>query len=83
MVPAIVVEIRSPSNRASQIREKIERYLTGGGQLVWDIDPQRRQVMAHRPGEAPVVFQGTDTLTAEGVIPGFALPLEELFSGLV
>ena len=81
-VPAIVAEIRSPTNRAGQIREKIERYLAGGAQLVWDIDPQRRRVTAHRPGEAPVVFQGTDTLTAEGIIPDFSLPLEELFSGL-
>lgn len=81
-VPAIVVEVRSPSNRVGRVREKVERYLAEGARLVWDVDPERRQVTAHRPNEAPQVFVETDTLTAEGIIPEFSLPLQELFGNL-
>jgi Uma2 family endonuclease len=82
-VPALVGEVRSPNDRAGRIAEKIKRYLAAGARLVWDVDPKRPRITAHRPGVEPVIFNETDTLTAEGIIPEFSLPLQDLFSGLV
>ena len=40
--------------------------------------PGARTVTAHGPNRPPVVFAATDTLTADPVIPGFAVPVAEL-----
>ena len=82
-MPAVLAEVRDRRDTPEYTAEKVRRYIAAGARLVWDIDPARRQVTEHRPGIAPVVFEETDTLTAEGIIPGFALPLQELFSELV
>lgn len=41
--------------------------------------PTRRSVAAHRPNRAPVVFREIDDPTFDDPIPGFRLPLAELF----
>jgi Uma2 family endonuclease len=38
-----------------------------------------RTVTAHRPNQPPAVVGPADTLTADPVIPGFAVPVAELF----
>jgi Uma2 family endonuclease len=78
-IPAILAEVRDRRDRPEYSEEKVRRYLAAGARLVWDVDPARRQVTEHRPSVAPVVFEETDTLTAEGIIEGFALPLQKLF----
>jgi Uma2 family endonuclease len=45
--PDIAVEIRSPSDRKSNIARKIELYLAHGSRLVLDVDPATRTIIAH------------------------------------
>ncbi|MBL8132428.1 MAG: Uma2 family endonuclease [Anaerolineae bacterium] len=81
LVPDLAIEIVSPNDKYSDIDARVERYLQDGVRLVWIVDPQRRKVVAHRPGGAPSVslILG-DTLTGAEVIAEFALPLAELFA---
>lgn len=78
--PDLAVEIESPSNRKGETLEKIALYLDGGAQLVWLIRPLRRTVTVFRPGEPELVLRDGDTLDGADVVPGFSLPLAELFS---
>ena len=77
-VPHLVVEIRSKNDTQPEIDEKVSDYLAAGAALVWVADPGARTVTAHGPNRPPVVFAATDTLTADPVIPGFAVSVAEL-----
>lgn len=77
-VPELVVEVRSKSDTQPKIDEKVRDYLAAGVVLVWVADPDARTVTAHRPDQAPAVFTAADTLTADPVIPGFAVPVADL-----
>jgi Uma2 family endonuclease len=78
-IPDLVVEVRSKNDAGSEVEAKVREYLAAGVELVWVADPDARTVTAHRPNQPPQVFAAADTLTADPVIPGFAVPVAELF----
>lgn len=41
--------------------------------------PKRRVVRVHRPGRDPVELPEGDTLDGEDVLPGFRLPVADVF----
>lgn len=73
--PALVVEVRSKNDSWPELEAKAADYLTAGARLVWLADPQARTVTALRPGEPPRVYTAADILTAEPVLPAFAVPV--------
>jgi Uma2 family endonuclease len=77
-VPQLVVEVRSKNDTQPEIDAKVRDYLAAGAVLVWVADPDARTVTAHRTNQSPTVFTATDTLTADPVIPSFAVPVAEL-----
>jgi Uma2 family endonuclease len=78
--PDLAVEILSPGDRATEVQAKVDAWLTAGCRLVWVVDPQNRILHSHLPGSGTVSeFTEKDTLTAEELLPGFSLPLAELF----
>lgn len=78
LVPALAVEIISPNNTAADLFNKVEEYLEAGVQLVWQLFPERRSVIAFWPDRA-AVFRPGDTITADPALPGFACPVTDLF----
>ena len=77
--PDLVVEVLSPSDRYSAVARKVAQYLAAGARLVWVIDPEARTVAVYRP-DGEVVELGADgVLDGEDVVPGFRLPLAELW----
>lgn len=78
-VPILAVEILSPSDTQEDINEKIDSLLEAGVPLVWEIDPHRRTVEVHRPGVEPETFNSRQELTAEPHLPGFRVPVVDLF----
>jgi len=79
VAPELIVEIVSPNDRWTDITAKLEDYFSIGVELVWLVDPQRRRVSCYRsPTELALLGPG-DTLTAEPMLPGFALPVAGLF----
>lgn len=77
--PDLAVEIRSPSNTARGIHEKIADYLGAGTTEVWVVDPDTRTVTTHAAGREPIHHREDDVLRSEGVLPGFELRVAELF----
>lgn len=80
LAPDLAVEVRSPSNTRADIARKIAIYLAAGVRLVWDVDPGPQTVTVHAPGRAPRVLRIGDALDGEDVLPGFSLPLADLFA---
>ncbi len=79
-VPVLAVEILSPNDTQDEINEKIDTYLGAGVALVWIIDPRRRTVTIHRPGREPEFVNALQELTGEPHLPGFRVPVAELFT---
>ena len=78
-IPELVVEVRSKNDALSGLRNKAQEYLQAGVQIVWVIDPSARTVGVYSPGASVQTLREGDTLTAKGVIPGFKVPVAELF----
>jgi Uma2 family endonuclease len=77
--PELVVEILSPEDRPGQVKEKIQEYLSAGVDRVWFVDSRRRSVLVyHSSGQVETLETG-DILRDEEILPGFSLPLSELF----
>ena len=79
LCPDFVVELRSPSDRLTPLREKMVEYLENGASLGWLIDPLKRQVYVYRPGHEVVIFQNPETVSGDPLLPGFTLNLTELW----
>ena len=77
--PVLAVEILSPSDTLEDIDEKVELYLEMGVAIVWVVHPRFRTVTVYRPGADPVMFSGTQELTAEPHLPGFCVSVDRLF----
>lgn len=80
IVPDIAVEVRSPSDTRRYIEEKRRRWLAAGVQIVWNVDIRAETIAAHYPDGTSRLFTIDDTLDAEPVLPGFAVPVRELFA---
>ena len=82
LAPDLVVEIASPNDAYSELRDKVDEWLQAGVQVVWVADPQRRVVEVFEPNAPIRVLREGDTLTGDPVLPDFQLPLAELFAEL-
>lgn len=78
-IPELVVEVRSKNDTLPELRAKADEYLDAGVQIVWVIDPASTTVMIFRANHAVRKLGVRDILKAEKVIPGFHVPVAELF----
>ncbi|MBI3911995.1 MAG: Uma2 family endonuclease [Armatimonadetes bacterium] len=79
VAPDLAVEIVSPDDRAEDIAEKIDDYLAAGVRLIWVVYPRRRCVHVFVPGQPIQALSGEAVLNGGEVLPGFELPLSELW----
>jgi Uma2 family endonuclease len=80
LVPDLAVEVLSESNTRREMENKRRDYFQGGARLVWEIDPETQTARAYT---SPDEFQeiGPDGVLDGGdVLPGFTLPLCQLFA---
>ena len=78
--PDLCVEILSPDNTRAEMATKRGEYFRSGCRLVWEIDPRGRTVDVYTDPTTPTRIAETDTLDGGAVLPGFALPLADLFA---
>lgn len=80
VAPELVVEIVSPNDLWSQVRQKIAEYFAIGVDRVWIVEPETRSVLVYSSPTAFTQLEAGDTLVGEGALSGFSLPLAELFA---
>ncbi|HEX6853639.1 MAG TPA: Uma2 family endonuclease [Candidatus Polarisedimenticolaceae bacterium] len=77
--PDLAVEVLSASNTPGEMHAKVADFLAAGARLVWVVDPEAKTVAVYRTLLAPR-FVGLDgVLDGEEVVPGFTLPVAEIF----
>ena len=79
LCPDFVVEIRSRTDRVTQLRAKMLEYIENGALLGWLIDPFERRVYIYRPDQELVILENPDTVSGDPLLPGFNLNVMELW----
>jgi len=77
--PDLVVEIMSPGDRASEVLDKVMRYLNAGVAIVWVVDPERRRIVVWKADRTYQELHASDTLDGGELLPGFQLALAKVF----
>ena len=80
LAPDLIVEVKSPSDSLTQLRQKIQNFLEVGTQIGILVDPDSRTVEVYRPGqETPQVLRDGDVLTVPELLPGWSVAIADLW----
>jgi Uma2 family endonuclease len=82
LAPDLAVEVLSAGNTPGEMARKRQDYFAAGVHLVWQVDPDTRTVEVFTAPDQSTVLHEAQTLTGGTVLPGFTLPLQELFGTL-
>ncbi|MBI4602652.1 MAG: Uma2 family endonuclease [Planctomycetes bacterium] len=79
IVPDLAIEVVSRSNSRAEIKRKLREYFEAGVRVAWVLNPRKRVLEVYTAPEDPVRLHERDVLDGGEVLPGFRLPLEEVF----
>jgi len=79
LVPDLVIEVVSPTDKVVELDEKIDAYLLDGVRLIWVVDPQRRKATVYAPDmEQPLHLNVNGVLDGGDVLPEFSVKLIDI-----
>jgi Uma2 family endonuclease len=79
LAPRLAVEVLSKSNTKAEMDLKLRDYFVNGVRLVWFIDPDKRTARIYTAPDEFRELSEEESLDGGDVLPGFSLPLAELF----
>jgi Uma2 family endonuclease len=77
--PDLTIEVISPNDLYDEVDEKVAEWLEHGTRMVLVVNPRRKSIAVHRPGRDVRIRGIEDTLDGEDVVPGWTLPIRDLF----
>lgn len=80
LYPDLAVEVLSRSNTPGEMTLKVSEYFEAGSRLVWIIDPETQTAEVYTAPDERRRLKATQSLDGGDVLPGFKLPLRELFA---
>ena len=78
--PDLAVEIISPNDRYTEVYEKVDEWLAAGAGMVVVVNPRNRTATIRAAGTNPVILNEGDTLEGGEVVPGWQMPLADIFA---
>jgi Uma2 family endonuclease len=75
----LTIEVVSPSDSGRELLEKAVQYLNAGGQVVWIVYPDEREVRVFEATGAIRILKHDDTIDAPQILPGFSAPISTFF----
>ena len=78
LAPELAIEVINASNTAQEMERKLQDFLAAGVQLVWYVLPEPQEVHAYTADRHDVLTIDQE-LSGVEVLPGFVLPLRQLF----
>lgn len=76
--PDLAVEVISPSDDIEEVHRKVAEYLRYGTRMVWLIYPRTESAAIYTPTTFEAI-ESAGALDGGAVLPGFRLPLRQLF----
>jgi Uma2 family endonuclease len=80
--PDLIVEVISPTDERRDIERKQALYDRIQVPLVWWVDLRRETATIHIPGQSVQRLDRTGVLDGGNILPGFTLPLADVFDEL-
>jgi len=77
--PDVAVEVISPSDRYTDVEDKVVEWLEAGSRMVIVVNPRQRAVTVYHSRTDVVRLTAEDTLEGGEVVPGWQLPIREVF----
>jgi tetratricopeptide (TPR) repeat protein/tRNA A-37 threonylcarbamoyl transferase component Bud32 len=77
--PSTQTYIANTAVLEEEVNEKVDEYLAVGVPLIWVVDPHFRTVRVYRPGAEPELFNVQQDLSGDPHLPGFRVPVAQLF----
>ena len=77
--PDFVIELRSPSDRLSDLQAKMEQWIANGAEVAWLIDPTEKTAIIYRPGAEPERVVDPSSVQGTGPIAGFELVMSRVW----
>lgn len=79
--PTLAVEVLSEGNTKAEMRQKVKEYFESGSKLVWLIDPSTSSIAIYdADSEVPArTLREHEVLDGGNVLPGFTVPVADLF----
>lgn len=78
--PDLAVEVVSPNDVVSEVEEKVTEWLEAGARMVWVVSPKLKTITVYRSLTDIVTLTEKDTLDGGEVVPGFQIPVAEIFA---
>ncbi|HEX9868116.1 MAG TPA: Uma2 family endonuclease [Candidatus Tectomicrobia bacterium] len=78
--PDLAVEVISPSDTYADVQEKVFDWLEAGTRMVSLVMPRKRAITVYRSLTDMMMLTEHDTLDGGDVVPGWKIPVKELFS---
>src|SRR5262249_13271362 len=82
VVPNLVVEVISPSDKGNDILDKVAEYFRIGVECIWVIFISQALVYIYESPTQVCILTRADELYGEPVLPHFRLPLATLFEDI-
>ena len=79
-VPELVGEVISVDNSHCEMENKRRDYFQVGARLVWEIDPDTQSARVYTSPDQSQEIGPDGVLDGGEVLPGFTLPLAQLFA---
>lgn len=79
IVPDLAIEVRSVSDNIKPLEEKLQKFIELGSQVGILVDPKNLTVTVCRASGEPLVLTNEDILTIPELLPGWELPISELW----
>jgi Uma2 family endonuclease len=79
VVPNLAIEVKSPSDRWSELFAKVAEYLAAGVEVVVIVDAEGRTVSVYRDAVSQEILRADEVWTVPEILPGFAVPVARFF----
>ncbi len=80
VVPDLTFEVKSKSDSLAKLRQKIQEFLALGTEVGVLVDPRTHTMEVYRPDANKIVLQDGDVLTVPELLPGWELPVAEVWA---
>jgi Uma2 family endonuclease len=80
VAPGLIVEVLSPGNTTAEIDRKLSELFSVGCKLAWVIDPATKSAKVYTSAKKFKELDSSGILDGGKVLPGFKLPLANLFA---
>jgi len=77
--PDFVVELRSPSDSLTNLKNKMTEYMENGASLGWLIDPSEKKVHVYLPNAETKILDNPKQVSGEPLLKGFVLNIRKLW----